>query len=165
MATNKKKSFKSCGKIGLPIIMPLIIFWLSVILESDPEYSESNKYRNYWGYEADMLKNVAEILNFKYTIENPPDGSWGHINADGTWNGLGMISHMMILVFNNFWNQVIYLTKMAVAAKNDNQIFLKSCYIFSIPVYHASQDIIDFVICDVFITYSRSMVIHNLKML
>ena len=115
----QKKSFKSCGKIGLPIIIPLIIFWLSVILESDPEYSESNKYRNYWGYEADMLKNVAEILNFKYTIENPPDGSWGHINADGTWNGLGMISHMMILVFNNFWNQVIYLNKMAVAAKND----------------------------------------------
>ena len=62
----------------------------SVILESDPEYSGSNKYRNYWGYEADMLKNVAKILNFKYTIENPPDGSWGHIKADGSWNGLGM---------------------------------------------------------------------------
>ena len=26
-----------------------------------------------------MLKNVANILNFTYTIENPPDGKWGHI--------------------------------------------------------------------------------------
>ena len=52
-----------------------------------------------------MLKNTANILNFKYTIENPPDGSWGHIKADGTWNGLGMVSHKMLTVFINFWTQ------------------------------------------------------------
>ena len=49
------------------------------IPETDPDFSESNKYRNYWGYEIEMLKNVANILNFTYTIENPPDGKWGHI--------------------------------------------------------------------------------------
>ena len=58
------------------------------ISESDPDYSESNKYRNYWGYEIEMLKNMAKILNFTYLIENPPDGKWGHIEPDGRWNGL-----------------------------------------------------------------------------
>ena len=60
-----------------------------------------------------MLKNAAKMLNFTYTIENPPDGSWGHIKEDASWNGL---------------------------------------------VYHASQDIVDFVICDVFIVFGRSQV-------
>ena len=83
------------------------------IAKSDPEYSESNKYRNYWGYEIDMLVNTAKVLNFTYTIENPPDGSWGHIKADGSWNGM---------------------------------------------VYHISQNIVDLVICDLFIVYGRHMV-------
>jgi hypothetical protein len=55
--------------------------------KSDPEFSESNKYRNYWGYEIDMLVAISDILKFKYTIENPPDGKWGHVE-NGTWNGL-----------------------------------------------------------------------------
>lgn len=59
-----------------------------VIPETDPEYSQSNKYRNYWGYEIEMLKSIAPILNFTYTIENPPDGKWGHVEPDGRWNGL-----------------------------------------------------------------------------
>ncbi len=35
-----------------------------------------------------MLVNVASVLNFSYTIENPPDGKWGHVEPDGRWNGL-----------------------------------------------------------------------------
>lgn len=35
-----------------------------------------------------MLKDTAKALNFTYTIENPPDGKWGHIEPDGNWNGL-----------------------------------------------------------------------------
>ena len=58
------------------------------IPESDPDYSESNKYRNYWGYEIEMLYNMANVLNFTYDIKNPPDGKWGHIEPDGRWNGL-----------------------------------------------------------------------------
>ena len=58
------------------------------IPETDPEYSETNKYRNYWGYEIEMLKNMAGVLNFDYVIENPPDGKWGHVEPDGRWNGL-----------------------------------------------------------------------------
>ena len=58
------------------------------IPKEDPEWSEINKYRNYWGYEIEMLKDTAKALNFTYTIENPPDGKWGHIEPDGNWNGL-----------------------------------------------------------------------------
>ena len=49
------------------------------IPETDADFSESNKYKNYWGYEIEMLKNMANVLNFTYKIENPPDGKWGHI--------------------------------------------------------------------------------------
>ena len=58
------------------------------ISESDSDYSESNKYRNFWGYEIDMMNNMAKILNFTYAIENSPDGLWGGIEPDGNWNGL-----------------------------------------------------------------------------
>ena len=29
-----------------------------------------------------------KALDFTYTIENPADGKWGHIEADGRWSGL-----------------------------------------------------------------------------
>ena len=35
-----------------------------------------------------MLKTVSKALNFTYTVVNPADGKWGHIEADGTWSGL-----------------------------------------------------------------------------
>ncbi len=74
------------------------------------------KYRNYWGYEIDLLEATAKILNFSYTIVNPADGKWGHIEADGTWSGL---------------------------------------------VAEAANGNVDFVICDVFIVYSRAQVIDG----
>lgn len=48
----------------------------------------TNKYRNYWGYEIDLLELTARVLNFQYTLVNPADGKWGHIEVDGTWSGL-----------------------------------------------------------------------------
>lgn len=32
------------------------------------------KYTDYWGYEINILVESARVLNFTYTIENPPDG-------------------------------------------------------------------------------------------
>ncbi len=58
------------------------------IPQDDPDWSPTNVYRNYWGFEIDMLETIAEELNFTYTIENPPDLLWGHITGDGTWDGL-----------------------------------------------------------------------------
>ncbi len=83
------------------------------IPETDPDWSESNKYRNYWGYEYDMLAIISDVLNFTYTMENPPDGQWGHVSPEGNWDGL---------------------------------------------VNHAAKNIVDFVICDVFIVYGRAQV-------
>ena len=37
------------------------------------------KYKDYWGYEIDMLIEASRILNFTYTIENPPDGMINYI--------------------------------------------------------------------------------------
>ena len=71
----------------------------------------SNKYKDYWGYEISLLKTLSGILDFKYNISNPPDGKWGHIEADGSWSGL---------------------------------------------VNHAATNQVDFVICDVFVTYTRN---------
>ena len=44
------------------------------------------KYRDYWGYEIDLLDTLSAALNFTYTIVNPEDGKWGHIGLDGTWD-------------------------------------------------------------------------------
>ena len=33
-----------------------------------------SKYNDYYGYEINILVETARVLNFTYTIENPPDG-------------------------------------------------------------------------------------------
>ena len=71
-----------------------------------------------------MLKNVAKILNFKYTIENPPDGSWGHIKADGSWNGLGMVSHNFSIVSNNFWKKAFNMDCAQQSIKVPKRVFI-----------------------------------------
>ena len=76
-----------------------------------------NKYRDYWGYEVDLLVTISDILNFDYTIRNPEDGKWGHVETDGTWSGI---------------------------------------------VGDAAKGIFDFVICDVFIIYSRQQGLRTL---
>ena len=32
--------------------------------------------------------SLQEIMNFTYTVIKPPDGKWGAIQPDGTWNGM-----------------------------------------------------------------------------
>ena len=36
----------------------------------------------------DLLNTLAGTKNFTYTIEPPPDGKWGGLQPDGTWNGM-----------------------------------------------------------------------------
>jgi hypothetical protein len=47
-----------------------------------------NMYKNYWGYEIDLLVEISRVLNFTYTIVNPADGLWGNIEDNGKWSGL-----------------------------------------------------------------------------
>ena len=37
------------------------------------------KYKDYWGYEIDIQDEASRILNYTYTIENPPDGLFNYI--------------------------------------------------------------------------------------
>lgn len=40
------------------------------------------------GYCIDLLDELAASLNFQYQISLSPDGRFGHLNADGLWNGV-----------------------------------------------------------------------------
>ena len=42
----------------------------------------------YEGFCIDILKELAEIYNFNYTIYNVPDNKYGLPNEKGEWNGL-----------------------------------------------------------------------------
>ena len=53
----------------------------------------SPRYKEYWGYEINMMEELVKRLDFTYDIVNPPDGAWGMINRTGQWSGLtGMSS-------------------------------------------------------------------------
>ena len=70
--------------------------------------------RNYWGYEIDLLETVSGALDFTYTIVNPADGKWGHIEADGTWSGLvadaadGSVDFVIADVFIIYLRQQVF---------------------------------------------------------
>ena len=51
------------------------------------------RYKDYWGYEINMMEELVRRLDFTYEIVNPPDAAWGMINETGQWTGLtGMAS-------------------------------------------------------------------------
>ena len=37
---------------------------------------------------VDLLDLYAKTMNFTYTLEPPPDNSWGGLQPDGSWNGM-----------------------------------------------------------------------------
>ena len=49
--------------------------------------SRTAKY-NLEGSFVDLLNLLSETLNFTYTYIPPPDGAWGVLQEDGTWNGM-----------------------------------------------------------------------------
>ena len=52
------------------------------------DWAPRNRYHKHWGYEMSMLNNAAKFMNFKYTIQGPPERKWGAITESGQWNGL-----------------------------------------------------------------------------
>ena len=40
------------------------------------------------GMFGEIFMTLAELLNFTYTCRFPPDGQYGAIRPDGTWNGM-----------------------------------------------------------------------------
>ena len=43
---------------------------------------------NLEGKFVDLLNLFSETLNFTYKYIPPPDGAWGVLQEDGTWNGM-----------------------------------------------------------------------------
>ncbi|CAH1268315.1 GRIA2 [Branchiostoma lanceolatum] len=52
----------------------------------DPEKNANNC--KYEGYCVDMLKKVATLVGFNYTIREVADGKYGAVDGNGTWNGM-----------------------------------------------------------------------------
>ena len=40
------------------------------------------------GMFVDIFKELAMVMNFTYTVIEPPDGEWGVLRDDGTWSGM-----------------------------------------------------------------------------
>ena len=40
------------------------------------------------GMFADIFNNLAGFMNFTYSVIKPPDGQWGAIQSDNSWNGM-----------------------------------------------------------------------------
>ena len=40
------------------------------------------------GMFAEVVFALQDILNFTYVLKKPPDGQWGSLQSDGTWNGM-----------------------------------------------------------------------------
>ena len=48
--------------------------------------------RLFEGMFADIFTSLQELMNFTYTLKEPPDGEWGAQRADGSWTGMiGML--------------------------------------------------------------------------
>ncbi len=57
------------------------------------------------GMFAEVFENLKSIMNFTYELTKPPDGVWGAIQPDGTWNGMvGMLSRGEIDIGKLLWS-------------------------------------------------------------
>ncbi len=61
--------------------MPSYSWVKEMILQEDGSYKVS-------GLIPDILEAMRVILNFTYTVKQPPDKSWGSVNENGDWNGM-----------------------------------------------------------------------------
>ena len=49
------------------------------------EKGETNLNNGIFG---DVFKELSKLLNFSYTVIQPPDGQWGAMKSDGSWSGM-----------------------------------------------------------------------------
>ena len=75
------------------------------------------------GFEIFQLDALAFLLNFQYTIVEPPDGQWGKPDQNGTWTGL--IGHAMY-GHTNFSMGMITISE-------DREAVIDFCVPFYIP--------------------------------
>ena len=74
---------------------------------------------SYEGYCVDLIEELARILKFKYEFYQSPDGKYGGITENGTWDG------MIREVLNRVRIQSFHSTMLSVE-KNYNTMPLRS---------------------------------------
>ena len=49
------------------------------------------------GMYAEVWHTLQEAMNFTFELSPPPDGAWGNLKQDGTWDGIvGNLIHLSI---------------------------------------------------------------------
>ena len=70
--------------------------------------STTGKY-NLEGSFADFLNLSAQTLNFTYSYIPPPDGAWGILQDDGSWNGMIGLLHKREVDFCKYTYHRLYI--------------------------------------------------------
>ncbi|CAB4069886.1 unnamed protein product [Lepeophtheirus salmonis] len=69
--------------------IPYSPFISGVVLDEDDQArGDYVSYKDYSGFEIDMLNAASHIHNFTYQIQNDPNGFWGSVGPDGKWSGV-----------------------------------------------------------------------------
>lgn len=59
------------------------------------------------GYSVDLMNELSRILKFTYEMYPAPDGFYGTVTENGTWNGMigEILNGVMVinLFFNKYW--------------------------------------------------------------
>ena len=51
-------------------------------------YHDAEKGFYYYGYIVDLMLRINETLDFEFTMTEPPDGIYGTLQENGSWNGM-----------------------------------------------------------------------------
>ena len=77
----RRKDLEGINLRALTLKYPPYVTRLTPINEAGDEYK-------FEGLVADFFHNLQTILNFTYTLRQPPDGAWGSLRSNGSWNGM-----------------------------------------------------------------------------
>ena len=73
----------------------------------------------YSGYCMDLLEALSELMNFQYEIYEAPDGKYGRMSPNKTWDG--MINEL----YENVRNTIMYLLTLGFLNISKNVFFCR----------------------------------------
>ncbi|CAB4060289.1 GRIN2B [Lepeophtheirus salmonis] len=81
--------------------------------EDDQSKSDYVLFKDYSGFEIEMLNTAAHIHNFTYQIQNEPNGFWGSVGTNGKWSGViamaqrGQVDMVMSTILQTYPRQLV----------------------------------------------------------
>ena len=72
----------------------------------------------YSGYVIDLLDALTELIHFKYTVYESPDGEYGRMQPDKSWTGV--IKELIdgVIIFSSLYK--FFFSMYHVMLKNEN---------------------------------------------